>query len=959
MKKRKAILLLPILVALLLIPATFADHGLNQSGSSGVPDTRGMQVPATDPVKAVLEIPHTVSIITVTSRGTDQDSAAIWEDRIVWVDRRNYEEDDGVYQSDIYLYDIPTGVETRITTTPYDEVEPDIWGDLIVWQVYGWDDDSSEIHLFNLSSREDTCITHDFINQVKPRIWGERIVWQEFDEWDTEMGVILYDIPSQTMQTLGSILARSPSIWEDRVIWEDSDDGADYDIFLYNITSGHQIRIAADPSPVYPSSIWDDRIVWQDHRNGAPQIYLYNVTTGTEMVVTNIDHPQENPAVSGDYIAFTIRKGNDKDIYLVCPGTLQEGTITQDTTGSAKFNPGIWGDRIIWTDRRHGDSDIFLSTVGISLPDLIASFHENTSQGQPPLTIAFTDTTTGTVSGWLWDFGDGNVSMEQNPVHQYLTPGSYSVTLIVHNFYQRDAITKPALVSVGTTPVPDFFAGPVSGSAPLEVMFQDRSSGIPVQWRWEFGDGTYTDEQNPVHTYPVAGVYTVNLTVMNVFGSASIEKKDLISARDATRAICTFPSEGITTTTVNDNILRVLLNITSPGTWNFDPGADPTRVRYNPPKESGFAELELVSSDQTGFSVQGYNLLTGNLSRTIAQSSDIHPRNFSTKIGDTCLFNFTLSYSGYPSDGCIRFTVFEGATPEDYLDFERVAAESHYNAIQELAYTVLLSQENLTSPGPASLIFAVSSDWVRQYGWGDNRSLEIDSVPPGARVYVDTIYAGLTPVTVGNLTPGSHEVMLSRSGYETRTVTMEVRDERDSIHVIRIGDDGSGEVLNTTFIGHDPERNLDFFRAESPHGLSTFGLASLSKSGNVFQMIYLFISGVVSGGGGGGGGGGSPGRSPDWLAAAVITPTPVTTPVQDSHQSPLPVVTSQGDGETTGTPVPGPTDTIPDGGNAGINPPGVAPWGPATMVLMKNLAVVSVVILVTAIFYLRWQRREQ
>jgi hypothetical protein len=182
---------------------------------------------------------------------------------------------------------------------------------------------------------------------------------------------------------------------------------------------------------------------------------------------------------------------------------------------------------------------------------------------------------------------------------------------------------------------------------------------------------------------------------------------------------------------------------------------------------------------------------------------------------------------------------------------------------------------------------------------------------------------------------------------------MVVRDERDSIHVIRIGDDGSGEVLNTTFIGHDPERNLDFFRAESPHGLSTFGLASLSKSGNVFQMIYLAISGVV---GGGSSGGGSTGGNPDWLAAAVITPTPITTPVQDSRLSPLPTVTSQGDGRTTGTPVPDPTDTIPDGRDPGINPPGVAPWGPATLVLLKNLSVVSVVILVTVVFYLRWKR---
>ena len=60
-----------------------------------------------------------------------------------------------------------------------------------------------------------------------------------------------------------------------------------------------------------------------------------------------------------------------------------------------------------------------------------------------------------------------------------------------------------------------YFTGtPVSGYAPLEVVFTDRSfsqSGI-LSWLWEFGDGETSEEQDPVHVYAEPGDYTVSLS---------------------------------------------------------------------------------------------------------------------------------------------------------------------------------------------------------------------------------------------------------------------------------------------------------------------------------------------------------------------------------------------------------------------------------------------------------------
>ncbi len=48
-----------------------------------------------------------------------------------------------------------------------------------------------------------------------------------------------------------------------------------------------------------------------------------------------------------------------------------------------------------------------------------------------PLSVAFTDASTGTIASWIWDFGDGDSSTAQHPSHTYTTPGTYTVSLTV------------------------------------------------------------------------------------------------------------------------------------------------------------------------------------------------------------------------------------------------------------------------------------------------------------------------------------------------------------------------------------------------------------------------------------------------------------------------------------------------------------------------------------------------
>ena len=79
---------------------------------------------------------------------------------------------------------------------------------------------------------------------------------------------------------------------------------------------------------------------------------------------------------------------------------------------------------------------------------LAADFSSDVTSGRAPLTVQFTDLSTGNVTGWNWDFGDGTTSTEQNPSHTYTAAGTYDVSLTVTDGTQTDTKTVSDMISV-------------------------------------------------------------------------------------------------------------------------------------------------------------------------------------------------------------------------------------------------------------------------------------------------------------------------------------------------------------------------------------------------------------------------------------------------------------------------------------------------------------------------------
>ncbi len=175
-------------------------------------------------------------------------------------------------------------------------------------------------------------------------------------------------------------------------------------------------------------------------------------------------------------------------------------------------------------------SDVETKTdyITVTCTSPTANFSGSPTSGEVPLTVSFTDLSTGATS-WSWDFGDDGTSSQQSPSHQYTESGTYTVSLTVTNACGSDQEVKTNYITVTCTPpVADFVGSPTSGNAPLSVNFTDLSTGA-TSWSWNFGDGIGTSTaQNPTYEYTGVGTYTVTLTVTNTCGSDIETKTDYI-----------------------------------------------------------------------------------------------------------------------------------------------------------------------------------------------------------------------------------------------------------------------------------------------------------------------------------------------------------------------------------------------------------------------------------------------
>lgn len=209
----------------------------------------------------------------------------------------------------------------------------------------------------------------------------------------------------------------------------------------------------------------------------------------------------------------------------------------------------------------------------------VVEFDVDRTRGCQPDIFHFTNRSVPPGDEWLWQFPQDNSSETvQNPAHQFSQIGLHDVILTVYNNGCPSTLIKRMLIEI-YPPVARFTVLPNCVNK-YDRQFNDQSdfgASVSRSWLWDFGDGTTSTQQSPLHTYTSPGTYTVRLTVDNGSCTSTTTQQVLIIDERATiganvPTVCAGRSIDFTITnaaTINNNLVRFYR-------WDFGDGTTRT-----------------------------------------------------------------------------------------------------------------------------------------------------------------------------------------------------------------------------------------------------------------------------------------------------------------------------------------------------------------------------------------------
>ncbi len=196
---------------------------------------------------------------------------------------------------------------------------------------------------------------------------------------------------------------------------------------------------------------------------------------------------------------------------------LQNPTYTYSSDGT--YNVTLL---VLSTDGSLSCSSSITNPVTI-YPNPISNF-TNPSIGCVNSDITFTNLSSisppSQIINYVWNFGDNIVSNVPNPTHTYTSTNTFNITLTSTSNFGCVSTFQNSIV-INPLSVVSFLPNSGSGCPPLTLDFIDQSSGVINSWNWSFGDGAFSNLQNPQHTYNTTGVYQVTLQVTTINGCVS------------------------------------------------------------------------------------------------------------------------------------------------------------------------------------------------------------------------------------------------------------------------------------------------------------------------------------------------------------------------------------------------------------------------------------------------------
>ncbi|RXE56707.1 hypothetical protein ABH15_00555 [Methanoculleus taiwanensis] len=402
------------------------------------------------------------AFLQVTNNSADQVNPDISGDLVVWQDNRSG-------NSDIFRYNLTDGAVTQITTDPADQANPAVSG---VSRLIVWEDNRNgdwDIFWYSPFSGEEFPVTTAPGDQRYPSIAFQYVCWQDNRNgtWTAYVADLIPGQETGSPAGMPGSVQENPAIAfggvDGPTVWQDDRNGS-FDIYWSNAGT-NEMPVCIDAGDQQFPAIDGLSVVWQDTRNGSSDIYLGDLETGNRTQITDDPADQVYPDISGDFIVWQDNRNGNWDIFLY---NRVDGTLVQVTDDPAdQIYPSIAGNYIVWQDNRSGNWDIFLYAIdGVlpaspaetggmpepGLPPLAANLTANVTNGTAPLTVLFNATTSGDPTAWSWEFGDGATATGEGSVqYTYQSPGTYTARLTVTNETGGNA-TDTVIVTVTQEP---------------------------------------------------------------------------------------------------------------------------------------------------------------------------------------------------------------------------------------------------------------------------------------------------------------------------------------------------------------------------------------------------------------------------------------------------------------------------------------------------------------------------
>jgi PKD repeat protein len=254
-----------------------------------------------------------------------------------------------------------------------------------------------------------------------------------------------------------------------------------------------------------------------------------------------------------------------------------KASSTSDNPGSHIFETGLNDTTYTITliARNQCGVDTMKKSVMIFPNKVKAFFETDTTMGCAPLKVSFTNYSRGVLGNrpflnWSWNFGDGNISDELNPVHTFTKPGLYKVTLYVNDTCSYASFTTE--INVMGAPVVDFVTDKAEYCEDDTVFVNPVNMPIDeiANVTWDFGDSYQGFDFKEQHVYGKAGLFTIILTAKNIINGCVASASKNVKINKAPVAAFSIPDNNAC------QPLRItFLNETSGGDyykWDFGNG---------------------------------------------------------------------------------------------------------------------------------------------------------------------------------------------------------------------------------------------------------------------------------------------------------------------------------------------------------------------------------------------------